>query len=113
MSEPAEIPNPENEGWHILELFGHRQLAGYTREVMVAGKLFLRIDVPGRLATDAPRATQKYSPAAVYSLTPTTEAIARSIAARIAPPESHFGLLPERTDPRESESVDSSVVGPW
>lgn len=34
------------EGWAILELMGHRRLAGYVSECEVAGTKLLRIDVP-------------------------------------------------------------------
>src|SRR5437660_9237278 len=66
------------EGWSILELMGHRRLAGYVTEQEIAGSNFLRIDVPGE--GDAVKATQFYSAAAVYCLTPTTEETARAVA---------------------------------
>lgn len=34
------------EGWVILELMGHRRLAGYLSERQIGGASFLRIDVP-------------------------------------------------------------------
>ena len=34
------------DGWCILEVMGHRRIAGFVREVTVAGAGFLRIDVP-------------------------------------------------------------------
>lgn len=61
--------------WAIIELMGHRRLAGYLTEQEIAGRGFLRLEVPGQ-----PAATQFYSPAAVYCLTPTTEDIARAVA---------------------------------
>lgn len=72
-------------GWAIIELFGHRQLAGAVSEAQVAGKGFVRIDIPacpekrdGSYVYDAtPEVTQYYSPEAVFSLTPTTEDAAR------------------------------------
>jgi len=67
-------------GWCILELLGHRRLAGYVQEVEIAGQGVLRIDVPG-----TPPATQFYSVAAVYCITPTTEEIARALTARSQP----------------------------
>lgn len=70
-------------GWAILELMGHRRLAGYVREQELAGTGFIRIDVPGR--EGEPVATQFYSPSSVYCLTPTTEAMARAIAIRDQP----------------------------
>ncbi|MGH3439873.1 MAG: hypothetical protein ACRDRN_25940 [Sciscionella sp.] len=35
------------EGWVILELMGHRRLAGYLCERQIGGVNFLRLDVPG------------------------------------------------------------------
>lgn len=67
------------EGWAILELMGHRKLAGMLSEQEIAGGAFLRIDIPG--ADGQPAATQFYAPAAVYAITPTTEEIARAVAA--------------------------------
>jgi len=34
------------EGWAILELMGHRRLAGYVRETELAGAGVIRLDVP-------------------------------------------------------------------
>ncbi|MFC1707500.1 acetyltransferase [Planctomycetota bacterium] len=69
------------EGWVILELMGHRRLAGFVREVEVAGHGFLRIDVSGK--DGEVQATQLYSPGAIYAITPTTEEVAKS-AGRIS-----------------------------
>lgn len=70
------------EGWTILELMGHRRLAGYVREQSIGGGAFIRLDVPGE---EGPVATQFYSPAAVYCMTPTTEELARKVAAGARP----------------------------
>lgn len=77
----------EQIGWAVLELMGHRKLAGKVAEATLAGGSFLRIDV--YLADDgelqdgqeqvadedgAPLkriATQFYPPGSVYCLTPT------------------------------------------
>ena len=66
--------------WVILELMGHRRLAGFLTEQEIAGKGFLRLEIPGRQG-----ATQLYNPASVYCITPTTEAIARAVAADARP----------------------------
>lgn len=63
--------------WAILELMGHRRLAGLLSEQEIAGKGFLRLDIPGE---DSTVATQFYAPGAVYCITPTTEEVARSVA---------------------------------
>lgn len=65
--------------WAILELMGHRRLAGKVTEAAIGGGSFIRIDVPGK--EDGVVATQFYSPSAIYCITPTTEEIARGVAA--------------------------------
>ncbi len=96
--------------WVILELLGHRRLAGYLTEAQIAGESFLRLDIPGEpcptcnargnLDQYAPngeqthlgscpdcrglgnhiRATQYYAAGAVYAITPTS----RDTATRVA-----------------------------
>lgn len=61
--------------WAVLELMGHRRLAGYVSEQQVFGVTMLRIDIPGE-----PEMTQMYAPGAVYCLTPTSEQTARRVA---------------------------------
>lgn len=84
--------------WAILELMGHRRLAGMVTEATLAGGAFVRIDV----FTDADRAiaTQYYSPAAVYCITPTTEQMAREVAKREQPrPVERWELPPPEASP--------------
>lgn len=75
----------EFEGWAILELMGHRRLAGYLRAEELASATFIRIDVPGE-PSSPPVATQYYAPTAVYAITPVSEAAARAVA-RLNRPE--------------------------
>jgi hypothetical protein len=64
--------------WVIIELLGHRRLAGHLTEQQVAGHGFLRLDIPGD--NDTTFATQLLSPSSVYAIHPTSEAIARHVA---------------------------------
>lgn len=82
-------------GWVVLELMGHRKMGGYVREQEIAGKGFLRIDVPDITADEnGPwTATQFYSPDAVYCVTPTTKEIAVGLAVSCQPaPVSRYEL---------------------
>lgn len=88
------------EGWAILELMGHRRLAGYVKQVDLAGAGFLRLDVPGDMLAGHVDgawggATQFYPPSSVYCLTPTTEDVARRLAARARPEPVSRWELPE------------------
>jgi hypothetical protein len=74
--------------WAILELMGHRRLAGRVQDVELFGTSMCRIDVP----SDPPM-TQFYGGSAIYCLTPTTESIARTLAAQAhAEPVSRYEL---------------------
>lgn len=80
--------------WVILELLGHRRLAGYLTEQEIAGASFLRLDIPGDSTPEdgdgdleigmrggfVGGTTQFYSPSSVYAITPTSEEIARAAA---------------------------------
>jgi len=63
--------------WCIVELMGHRRLAGFVREVSLFGGAMMRLDIH----TGDDIATQYYGAAAVYCVTPTNEETARSVAA--------------------------------
>lgn len=66
--------------WAILELMGHRRLAGYVQEAQIAGASFIRLDIFQDSEKPDSYTTQFYSPGSVYCLTPTTETVARQIA---------------------------------
>ena len=93
------------ESWAVLELMGHRKLAGFVQETQIAGAGMLRLDVPG----DAPgkfKATQFYSPSSVYALTPTTEEVCRAFAKRAEPAPISRWELPATTAPAKGATVD-------
>ena len=76
------MENNSFEEWCVLELYGHRRLAGKVTDAVIGGASFIRIDIP---AKDGKKTTQFYSPAAVYAITPTTEEIATLIAINTEP----------------------------
>jgi hypothetical protein len=76
--------------WAILELMGHRKLAGLVSEQELGGTNLIRIDVP----TADGFATQFYGAAALYCLTPCSEAVARAFAKGAQPEPVHRWELP-------------------
>lgn len=102
MTDTAEEPFAT---WAILELMGHRRLAGYVTSVEIAGKGMLRIDCPVEDRT----VTQFYSPAAMYALTPVSEDVARSVAKRNTPEPVHRWELPAAPEIEDAEVHDSPV----
>lgn len=74
------MTNEAFQGWAIVELMGHRKLAGYVSQAEQFGCAMLRLDVPGPNAGDPHLATQYYGGSSIYCITPTTEEIARGFA---------------------------------
>lgn len=115
----TETEAPMFTEWAIVELMGHRRLAGLVREQQIAGHGFLRLDVPD--VTEEPgdkvMATQFYSPSSVYCITPTTEAIARKLAADNKPqPATRWELeerpaLERRIAPADFDDDDDEYEG--
>lgn len=109
------------EGWAIVELMGHRRLAGFVTEQTLAGVGFLRLDIVGKQTKvdedDGPDValhggfeggvTQFYSPSAVYCITPTTQDIAVTLGRRSAPaPVSRYELEPARSTVVDDDHID-------
>lgn len=67
--------------WGILELMGHVRLAGRITEESHFGAALGRIDIPSGDGFT----TQYFGGGSIYRLTPTTEDIARSVAAHNQP----------------------------
>jgi hypothetical protein len=71
----ADQEQAEPLGWAIVELMGHRVVAGFVSEVTRFGAALMRVDVPGRETETA--ISQLYGGAAIYCVTPTTEETVR------------------------------------
>lgn len=66
------------KNWGIVELMGHKVVAGEISKSEMLGKPLLRVDVP---ATSAfPQFTQFYGEAAIYCVTFVSEEVARRTA---------------------------------
>lgn len=74
----TDTATPLFDQWAIVELLGHRRLAGRLREVQIAGHGFLRLDIPA--AGDDPARTQYVAPGSVYAIHPCDEAMAQAAA---------------------------------
>lgn len=82
------------EEWALLELMGHRKLAGKVSEETIASQTFIRIDIYS--SENKIELTQYYNASAVYCMTPTTKEIAINFSKRnITIPITKWELLPE------------------
>jgi hypothetical protein len=119
------------ESWAIVELMGHRRIAGRVTEQVIGGAALLRIDVPqcpeiaaheendpywpGHTRTVEAKPfisgyTQFYGAAAIYCLTPTTEEIAVRVTTTMRErPIALFDVAP-RVSPMLSASPPVSDV---
>ena len=106
------VLNPEGcdgayAGWAILELMGHRRVAGQVREVTMYGACMLRVDIPAP-ESGGVTVTQYYGGAAVYCLTPATEEAARKVlGVRYGLPGVVQLALPPSRDEEDSEYLDA------
>ncbi len=95
--------------WMILELLGHRRIAGHVREVQVAGAGFLRVDIPPTVGHAAQ--TQFVAPGSIYAMHPVTEDVATRFVAKFrTPPVHRFELAPDPWDADEAEKQDAAEV---
>lgn len=96
------------EGWCIVELFGHQQIAGFVSEQSIGGSSFVRVDVPETKAGTA--FTKFFGGGAIYAITPTTEPVATMAAERleIRPVSPWIVPLPESDSSRQLPDVSLS-----
>jgi hypothetical protein len=66
--------------WALVELMGHRRIAGHVVNEELLGTRFLRVDVPDSPSDLAKMVTQFYGASAVYCITPVSEEVARAFA---------------------------------
>lgn len=85
----------------IVELMGHRRLAGIVSHAEMYGVAMLRIDVPGPEGTTT---TQFYGGGSIYALTPTTTDVVRAVAANNQPAVVHPWELPA---PLKADGADA------
>jgi hypothetical protein len=97
-------------GWAILELMGHRKVAGYVQEVEIAGRGLLRVDVPE--AGGIQPATHYFAPDALYCLTPTIEEMVRRVATAIQPlPVNRWELQRQQAQIGPGDDEEAGVDG--
>ena len=78
MTEQTE--NVSFDQWAIVDVMGHQRYVGRVTEQVIAGAGFVRVDVP---KTDKLESwTKLVAPAAIHSITPVSEEIARAMANR-------------------------------
>lgn len=90
----AEQPN-----YAVIEIFGHRRLAGRIMEVEQFGTKMLRIDIPEKGKFELGFTTQMYGGASLFSVTPCDLATVE----KINKPYEPYGRLTHREEEDEFE----------
>jgi hypothetical protein len=94
--DPTTTQETESfKSWAVLELMGHRKLAGIVSEQAMFGTGLIRIDVP----SGEGYSTQFYAPSALYALTPCSEELARAFAQQHQPRPVERWELPAPPEP--------------
>lgn len=91
------------EIWAVVDLFGHTKVAGKVSEQQLGGKGFIRIDVPA--TPSQPEHTRFYGPAAIYSIIPVDEQVARAVAAQLYP----LDIVPITAPVRQLTDLDDEI----
>ena len=99
------MQNTKFDIWGILDMMGHQRLAGRVTEETIGGASLLRVDIPE--VNGIPAWTTYVSAASLYQMTPVTEELARSMAAKIGKMPITFYDLPQQW----REKIQSSPAG--
>ena len=98
--------------WAIIELMGHTRTAGRVTEETHAGTVMLRVDVPlCRIGGGQKFATRYFGASAIYCVTPTSEDVARAVAAHNQPEPIYPYELPRLPAPTKAEPTFEQSVG--
>lgn len=89
--------------WVIIEVFGHRRLVGHATEATILGGALLRLDIPKK---EGGFITQFIGPSSIFSMTPTTEAIARAVAINYQPEPVNRWELPQLQGSHSPDGLD-------
>lgn len=95
--------------WCVVEIFGHKRIAGLVSEQAIGGQSFVRVDVPA--VGDQAAFTQMFGAGAIYSIIPTTQEIATAFAARnVGAPISPYDIKqPALPKPDDDNTDDTNV----
>ena len=96
--------------WGIVEIMGHLRLAGHLTEQNVAGTALLRVDVPE--GEGRPAFSRLFGASSIYSITPTTEEVAKGVAATLcAQPLTQWDLPQEWKDKISQRGLPAPRTG--
>ena len=63
--------------WAVVDVMGHQRYIGHVTEQVIAGKGFVRVDIPS--VGDQPAFTKLIGTGSIYSISPVSEQVARAM----------------------------------
>ena len=91
--------------WALVELYGHQRIVGKVSEATIGGCAFVRVDVPE--VGEQKEFTRYFGNNAIYSLSPVSEEIARSLLTSCRNVPVHaYELVQPRTQALEANEED-------
>lgn len=72
------------ELWGIVEVMGHARYAGRISEYTALGVPLVRVEIPANAEDQVPAHERLLGASSIFRITPTTEAVARSVARQCA-----------------------------
>ena len=92
------------ETWAVVEVCGHQKYAGFVTEQAIGGASFVRVDVPE--VSDHEAFSKLFGAAAIYSITPCSEELAKVVAERTTSTALNV-YCPELYPPKETKAIPS------
>lgn len=88
--DQQQLDRASLDTWAIVEMFGHKRIAGKVSEHVLGSAVLIRVDVPETIVqrrggvpgemTTSPAFTKLLGPSSIYCLTPCSEDVARRAA---------------------------------
>lgn len=80
MIEGPTAIDADKETWALIEIMGHDRIAGLVASKAIGNAVFVEVRVPA--TTHYPAFTKLFAPAAIFSMAPVSENVARAMAER-------------------------------
>lgn len=100
------------EAWALVEVMGHRRLAGKVTEVNLFGSKMMRVEIPE--VDGIPAHEQILSGSAIFAFTPVGVEAARALAATIKHmPFDPWLLAPSQRPLLTDDQIREAISGSW
>src|SRR5271165_7158036 len=106
LPEVASEPSAELKSWALVELFGHQRIVGFLSQQTFGTGVLFRVDVPDLLKEGKILRvgfTRYFGLSAIYSITPVSEEVVRTLLPSIDGTPGEARALSQRSYSRSDE----------